>query len=153
MTADSAGSAATVVLRRAGPGDVPEVAIVERACFPEDPWGEASLGAELGRAGSVFLVALGPGSVPVGYALGWCVLGELEVLRIGVSPTARRGGLGRRLLVALQQEARAELSFLEVRADNVAALALYASLGYSPIRRRPRYYADGGDALMMRLRL
>jgi ribosomal-protein-alanine N-acetyltransferase len=44
--------------------------------------------------------------------------------------------------------------FLEVRASNRAALALYLSLGFSQTGRRPRYYIDPvEDALLLTLRL
>ena len=63
-------------------------------------------------------------------------------------------GLGRGLMHALITAARrrhvAEL-FLEVRADNPIARALYDSLGFEQIGVRPRYYRDGVDAVLMRL--
>ena len=41
--------------------------------------------------------------------------------------------------------------FLEVRADNPIAQALYDSLGFEQIGVRPRYYQHGVDAVLMRL--
>jgi ribosomal protein S18 acetylase RimI-like enzyme len=38
---------------------------------------------------------------------------------------------------------------LEVRADNAGALALYHAHGFLEAGRRPRYYADGADAVLM----
>ena len=44
--------------------------------------------------------------------------------------------------------------FLEVRADNPVAEALYASEGFVEIARRPRYYQpDDIDAVVMKLDL
>ena len=42
---------------------------------------------------------------------------------------------------------------LEVRADNPRAQQLYRRYGFEQIHVRPRYYRDGVDALIMRLRL
>jgi ribosomal-protein-alanine N-acetyltransferase len=42
---------------------------------------------------------------------------------------------------------------LEVSAANQAALALYEAAGFEEIDRRRRYYRDGTDAVVMRLRL
>ena len=42
--------------------------------------------------------------------------------------------------------------FLEVGADNPAALALYAGLGFTRVGMRKAYY-NGGDALVLRLSL
>jgi ribosomal protein S18 acetylase RimI-like enzyme len=44
--------------------------------------------------------------------------------------------------------------FLDVRADNRAARALYESMGFSEISRRPGYYQpDGVDAVVMSTRV
>jgi ribosomal-protein-alanine N-acetyltransferase len=42
---------------------------------------------------------------------------------------------------------------LEVRPSNRRAIRLYRYLGYDVVGRRPRYYADGEDALVMTLEL
>jgi ribosomal protein S18 acetylase RimI-like enzyme len=41
--------------------------------------------------------------------------------------------------------------FLEVAEPNLAARALYAGAGADEVGRRRRYYADGADALVLRL--
>jgi ribosomal-protein-alanine N-acetyltransferase len=80
--------------------------------------------------------------------------GEADVQTIAVVPEQRSAGLGRRLMNALLQtaeERRARRIFLEVRADNPRAIALYASLGFEEIAIRPGYYQpEGVDAVMMR---
>jgi ribosomal-protein-alanine N-acetyltransferase len=43
--------------------------------------------------------------------------------------------------------------FLEVAEPNAAARALYACAGAREVGRRPRYYADGADALVLRIDL
>ena len=40
--------------------------------------------------------------------------------------------------------------FLEVARSNTAAQALYAGQGFAPVGVRRRYYADGGDAMILR---
>jgi ribosomal protein S18 acetylase RimI-like enzyme len=42
---------------------------------------------------------------------------------------------------------------LEVRPSNRRAIRLYRHLGYDVVGRRPRYYADGEDALVMTFEL
>ena len=68
---------------------------------------------------------------------------QAEILTIAVAKSARRKGLGYRLLdgaiEALQMGGSGEL-FLEVAEDNVAAIALYRAAGFQPIGRRPAYY-------------
>ena len=80
---------------------------------------------------------------------------EAEIQTIAVAPSARRHGLGRTLMETLLAEARvrgARQVFLEVRADNPHARALYDSLGFDQIGVRKKYYQpDGVDAEVMRL--
>jgi ribosomal-protein-alanine N-acetyltransferase len=81
---------------------------------------------------------------------------EAEILTLAVAPEARRTGLGRALLDAACEAARAAGAvrlFLEVSATNQAARALYDAAGFQQIGRRRRYYADGSDALTMSLTL
>ena len=62
------------------------------------------------------------------------VTGELK--RMYVDPTARRTGLGRRLVAALEAEARAlgaRRLILETGVRQAAALALYRATGFNPI--------------------
>jgi ribosomal-protein-alanine N-acetyltransferase len=82
--------------------------------------------------------------------------GEAEVLTLATSPPARRQGLAWGLLDAAIEACRgfgAEALFLEVGAGNAAAQGLYCAAGFSEVARRPRYYADGTDAIVMTLRL
>ena len=78
-----------------------------------------------------------------------------DIQTLAVAPEHRRTGLGRTLLRGLLAEASARGVgdvFLEVRADNDAAVALYESEGFEAIDRRVGYYQpDGVDAIVMRL--
>lgn len=70
---------------------------------------------------------------------------EWELENIVVAPAARRCGLGKRLLQTLLQHARqhqAQAVWLEVRASNAAARALYESCGFAPVGVRRLYYRD-----------
>ena len=81
---------------------------------------------------------------------------EAEILTLAVRPSARRAGLGGRLVEAAVVRAAAlgaERMFLEVAEGNVAARALYARSGFVEMGRRRGYYshADGSreDALTL----
>ena len=114
------------------------------------PWSAAAFADLLTQDGVVL------GGEEGGFILIRAVADEAEILTLAVRPEARRRGLGARLVRAATGRA-AELGatrlFLEVAEDNVAAQALYASLGFAAAGRRPRYYprAEGSavDALIL----
>lgn len=79
-----------------------------------------------------------------------------ELHRIVVDPAYRRNGVGDALLTAgtaAALAAEAEEMLLEVRADNTAAVNLYARHGFREIARRSGYYGAGVDAVIMRVQL
>ncbi len=91
-----------------------------------------------------------------GFLLGRVIAGEAELLTLAVEPAARRQGIGQRLVTAWHQLAQthgAQTFFLEVAANNPAAIALYQQAGYRQTGRRKGYYRqpDGGavDALVL----
>ncbi len=137
-------------VREATAGDVDAILALQPVCFPEDPWTRGMLEEELRRAGGIF-IATGAVGDPAAFAIGWNVLGELHVLQVAVCPRLRRAGAGTRLMLELERRAvGAEAAWLEVRSDNDAAIGMYGSIGYRQVGRRPRYYVDGCDALLLR---
>ena len=113
-----------------------------------DAWNETLVADELGRADRVWWAAyaadpkmpLSAEAPLVGYAGGWVVDGDLQILKVGVDPAWRRHGIARVLLARVADDARnlgARTSSLEVRAANAGAQALYAALGYRGAGRAP----------------
>lgn len=91
-----------------------------------------------------------------GFVLGWAPGGDAEILTLAVALEARRAGVGAALVEAAAAAALvrgASSLSLEVAADNSAARALYRKLGFVESGRRPRYYASGADALLLRREL
>ena len=147
---------AGVVLDDLLPADAPRCAELERLLFPgDDPWSERAFRDELAM-GHLYRAARA-GDLLVGYAGLAFVAGpphpEAEVHTIGVDPVHQGRGVGRALLRELLAVADAERAtvFLEVRTDNAAAHALYASEGFTVVGLRKRYYRpSGADAHTMR---
>jgi ribosomal-protein-alanine acetyltransferase len=79
---------------------------------------------------------------------------DWELENIVVAPSARRKGLGTRLLRALFARARdtnSDSVFLEVRESNSPARALYERAGFPETGRRKSYYANPSeDAVLYR---
>ena len=147
-----------IVWRPFDAGDVAYVAALE-AQIHAAPWTVGNFRDAI-AAGYATCVAEREGRI-VAYGMLMLAPGEAQVLNVSVVPDARRAGLGRALLrrlLALAAQRGAEQAFLEVRAGNAAAQALYASEGFQPVARRQGYYpgpalTDREDALVMRLAL
>lgn len=138
-------------LRAAVTMDADLLAAMHRAAF-EDPWGADEIAALLDGPGGFALIA----EVDDGFILCRAIGGEAEILTLAVAPAMRRNGIGRMLVeaaAAIAAEQDAEVLFLEVAEDNVAAIALYQSSGFGWAGRRPLYYGGTTDALVMRRRL
>lgn len=153
--------AAAWQLRVATLDDLAAIMRLERDTFANDAWSDASMRSEIANPSARYLVAeaVEPPREVVAYGgvLAPRRSGQADIQTIAVAPAARRTGLGRILMNALVAEARvrgAEEVFLEVRADNPNAQALYVSLGFEPLAVRAGYYQpDNVDAIVMRLTL
>ncbi|WP_101720795.1 tRNA (adenosine(37)-N6)-threonylcarbamoyltransferase complex transferase subunit TsaD [Eggerthella timonensis] len=127
------------------------VAALESQVMGSDAWNEALVADELPRGDRSWWAAY-EGETLVGYAGGWIVDGQVQILKVGVDPAMRRRGIARGLLARVAADARdlgALSCSLEVRASNAGAQALYAALGLASLGVRPRYYSDGEDAVIM----
>ncbi len=132
-----------------------EVAALEARIMGSDAWNERLVADELPRADRTWWAAYAgasDGLQLVGYAGGWVVDGDVQILKVGVDPAWRRHGIARELLSRIASDARdlgARTCSLEVRAGNDGAQAFYRALGFESLGTRPRYYSDGEDALIM----
>ena len=127
------------------------VAALEAQVMGSDAWNEHLVADELPRPDRIWWAAY-DGEQLLGYAGGWVVDGQVQILKVGVDPAQRRRGIARELLARVAADARdlgAATCSLEVRAGNVGAQAFYEALGFHTLGTRPRYYSDGEDALIM----
>jgi ribosomal-protein-alanine N-acetyltransferase len=138
--------------RRATVADIDVLAAIHAAAFPSpDAWGRDVFDLQLAMPNVFALLHESGGMILVRIAAD-----EAEILTLAVTPAARRHGLGRILLVKATEMAAAcgvRVVFLEVSVANIAALALYTSLGFIQAGRRRQYYSDRSDALVLRLDL
>lgn len=136
-------------------------------CSISPAWTYASVKERLGRDDTVLLVASDTSaratdaqpapSAATGFAAFRQVGDDGELLQIAVHPTRRRSGVGSLLLkAALDYASIKSLSsvFLEVRANNEPAIALYKKFGFEELRVRKAYYSDPPeDAIVMAKKL
>ncbi len=155
MTAAEAGRGTGIRLRDAEFADLDAIMALETATFPTDAWSRDMMAAELASPHTAYLV-VESGDEVVAYAGLSAPAGseQADIQTIAVDATHRRLGIGTVLVEQLLGAARARGAaevFLEVRADNPGAEALYGRHGFVRIAVRPRYYQpDGVDAIVMR---
>ena len=123
-------------------------------------WGWSAYYAELqGRNSHLMLVARidahekSRRSKLAGYIVARLGSDELHINNVAVREDFRRRSVGRRLLNRILEEGKksgAIAAYLELRAGNHAALALYQESGFRVTSRRKNYYSDPvEDALVM----
>ncbi len=131
------------------------LAEVHAAAF-DKPWSAKDLAALMESPG-VGAVAAGSDAGFDGFVLVRSVAGEAEVLTLAVRPDARRAGIGLALTEAgagIAAATGAEVLWLEVAADNDAAISLYRRAGFEAAGRRAGYYQRAAgpavDAIVLR---
>ena len=127
---------------------IPEFARLEAACFAV-PWSAQMLTESL-ESGLYIFTFVKQDDVLAGYACGLIAGDQGEIDRICVLPEFRRRGIGVRLLTELKTAfiaAGCGSMFLEVRASNAAARAMYEKFGFRETGRRKNYYPDD-DAVL-----
>ncbi|CAM3075700.1 ribosomal-protein-alanine acetyltransferase [Pseudomonas floridensis] len=145
------------IFRDAVDADVEALLFLENQCFEGDRLTARSFHWMIRRANACLVVAEREAQL-VGYALvlfhRGTSLGRLYSLAI--ADTARGLGLGRQLLQRAEQQAvERDCAYLrlEVRPDNLAAIALYERSGYRRFAQVEDYYQDHAPALRYEKRI
>lgn len=134
--------------------DLDAVIAIEDAIYPH-PWTRGNFSDSLAAGYHCWMVECGGG--PAGYCVVMIAAGEAHLLNLSVAAPWQRRGIGREALNFVARLARdygAGKILLEVRPSNTAAIALYASAGFSEIAVRCGYYPAGDtreDAVVMQL--
>ena len=140
-----------MTIREARGEDIPALAALERACFPEGA-DEAQMERLFSDGRHRLLLAEEDGTL-LGYAWYESVLDEGYVGNVAVAAEHRRRGVGRLLVEDMLSDARAlRLAFLtlEVRESNTPARRLYEKTGFRVAGRRKNYYErPREDAVLM----
>jgi ribosomal-protein-alanine N-acetyltransferase len=135
----------------AGLEDLVALTDLERRC-QSHPWSEASFREAIQAQERCLVLVLRAPEERLSQGQGlraYCVIetvaDEAHIHNLAVALEHRRQGLGRKLLgLALEAAERrgVAVAFLEVRASNQAALALYRGLGFAPVGIRHGYYTE-----------
>lgn len=141
---------------------VADVAALEAQVMGSDAWNASQVLDELPRGDRSWWAAFemidsskrtvdSTNAKLIGYAGGWIVDGQVQVLKVATDPEYRRRGIAQELLAHLSRDARdlgATEMTLEVRITNTGAHAFYERLDLKRIGVRPHYYSDREDAVI-----
>jgi ribosomal-protein-alanine N-acetyltransferase len=140
----------TAIIRDMKRGDIPSVAALEAVVY-DQPWSPRVFFDELAMDNREYLVITNGDKRIIGYGGLLVVDDDAHITTLAVAPEARGQKLGKRLMLALVDQARdvgARHLTLEVRLSNSSAKGLYELFGFEPVGRRKNYYKNE-DALVM----
>jgi len=130
------------VIRRGGPGDLAQVALIQAASPEAAQWDAADY------LRYDFRVSL-RGIRVAGFLVSRMVAeGETELLNLAVAPEFRRQGVARKLVESLLGESPRAV-YLEVRESNRAARKFYNHMGFQEVSWRSEYYQDPPEAAIV----
>ncbi len=137
--------------------DIDQVMAIEQESF-SIPWTRNLFLSEFRSPKvSTLMVAMSDTAIRtvIAYLIYWHVGDEMHILNLAVTPSCRRQGVARKLVLAAIRRAHkkgARRAYLEVRISNTSAMKLYAALGFTGISVRRDYYdAPVEDAVVMAL--
>jgi ribosomal protein S18 acetylase RimI-like enzyme len=154
-------AAAELIVTRATAGHIADILELERVCFTsiEETFNRRQVKYLLGCQRAVVDVAVEPSGKVVGWSVGLIRQHRKgrtgRVYALAVHPSVQGRRLGRRLVEkTLHELARRGIDrvYLEVREDNLPAIALYRKLGFVDHDKLPNYYGTGRNGLRMLLK-
>jgi [ribosomal protein S18]-alanine N-acetyltransferase len=127
------------------------VAAIERSAYAY-PWTIGNFSDSITAGYQAQLLTGGaPHQVLLGYFVAMKGVDETHLLNITVAPIHQRQGWARVMLDALAISSRGEGAqwlWLEVRASNARAKAIYERYGFRAVGLRRGYYPEGGVGLL-----
>ncbi len=135
------------MLRTMTEADLPAVAAIEQAVNPA-PWTLGILSDCLRLHYEAHVLELD--SQIIGFSFVLCHSEECHIMNIAIAQDKQRHGYGKQLLRAIVErgrQAQAKTIYLEVRATNEPAIALYKAFGFACDGVRKGYYREGDGAV------
>ena len=152
---DVKAQAAKISFSSAGPPAAKLLSEIHGECFVQR-WDEGAFAALLNSPGANAIV-ISNQNAPAGFVLFRKATDEAEIITLCTRPALRRRGHAKALvqhMETLLKKDGIKSLFIEVAVSNQAALALYASRGFTKAGVRKNYYDLGDgmreDALIMR---
>ncbi len=118
-------------------------------------WNASVLEKELENPLSTYIVAICEGKV-VGYAGLWQPIDEGHITNIVTQKNKRKNGIATKMLeelIKIAKYKKLKCVTLEVNIHNEDAIRLYKKFQFEEVGKRPKYYNNTDDALIMTKKL
>lgn len=129
---------------------------IDQEAFNATAWSLETFWSELAASNRYYISLVDDNKEIVGFA-GVAFNGaDADIQTMVIKPQYQNLGFGKKLLDNLIEKIKEKKSnrvFLEVVADNESAIKLYKSRNFEVISKRPNYYPNGKDAVIMQLDL
>lgn len=115
-------------------------------------WNEKILRDEFENENSEYFILINESGELCAFAGLWFNIDEAHVMNIAVRKEFRNNGLGlefMNFLIDVAKQKEKECITLEVRADNIPAIALYKKCMFEEVGRRKKYYNNLIDGIIM----
>jgi len=89
----------------------------------------------------------------IGYLFGWRIDHDYHINNIAVDLLQRRKGVAKKMIDNIIFNLNIKNIFLEVSNFNEEAIGLYQKLGFRKNGARIKYYHDGSDAILYKLKI
>jgi len=143
-----------ISVRRGTVADLPKLMAIARHSATAAQWNREQYESLIASRTDRECLVVVEGDQVCGFIVGREAAREWEIENVAVRGSARRRGLGSRLLSEFLDCVRARGAaevYLEVRESNLAARKLYEKWGFVEAGRRKAYYQDPPeDALLLR---
>jgi len=128
--------------------------VIERLAY-DTPWTQSKFSDSLNNPNTLASLLIVDTQV-LGYFVAMHSPDSADLLNICIHPDYQQQSLGTQLFEYLIQQLQAlsiDTVFIEVRASNESAFLFYQKLGFEVINNRKKYYSNGEDAKILRLKI
>ena len=134
--------------------DMDALISIERMVY-DNPWSIGKFKDSLENPNTLSSV-ITLGNQIIGYFVASQALDVSDLLNICIHPNKQHQGLGQQLFQNFIKQVKNQgvsQVFIEVRESNQSALLFYEKLGFERIDQRKKYYSNGENAKILRLKI
>lgn len=134
--------------------DIDTLIAIERSAY-DNPWTYGNFKDSIENPNTLASVIILDNKI-IGYFVATVAFDASDLLNICIHPLQQRRGLGQQLFQNFAKQVKnqgVDQVFIEVKESNKSALVFYQRLGFEEIDQRKKYYSNGENAKILRLKI